>query len=93
MMTLDPSTVEGSGTPYALVAGAAGVWYSSASPTYFIDLPLAIEGVLTVPRSQAYYWTLPWQIGEAEADEDIRLGRIECFDSMAEAIEALFERD
>ena len=29
-----------------------------------------------VPRDQAYFWTKEWQVGEREADEDIRAGRV-----------------
>ena len=39
-----------------------------------------------VPRSQAYYWTPEWQEAEAEADADIKAGRVKSFDSVDEAI-------
>lgn len=40
-------------------------------------------------KSQAWFWTPEWQRMETEADEDLRLGRYEAFDSMEELIESL----
>jgi len=45
--------------------------------------------VFSIPRSQAYFWTVPWQIGEAEADADIQAGRVKRYTTAAEAIRAL----
>jgi len=39
-----------------------------------------------VDKSQAYFWTKRWQEGEKEADEDIKAGRVETFDSVDELI-------
>ena len=38
---------------------------------------------------QAWFWTEEWQKGEREADEDIRAGRIESFDTMEEFLATL----
>jgi len=29
-----------------------------------------------IPRDQAYFWTKEWQVGEREAEEDIKAGRV-----------------
>ena len=42
-----------------------------------------------VDKSQAYFWTDDWQKGEAEAEADIRAGRIKTFDSVEELLEDL----
>ena len=42
-----------------------------------------------VDKSQAYFWTEDWQKGEAEAEADIKAGRIEAFDSVEQLLEDL----
>jgi hypothetical protein len=41
---------------------------------------------LFVPRDQAYYWTREWQEGEAEADEEIRRGKLQRFKDVDDAM-------
>lgn len=45
-----------------------------------------------VDKEQAWFWTKRWQEGEAEAEEDIRAGRVRSFESAKEAIAFLHER-
>ncbi|MGH9861395.1 MAG: AbrB/MazE/SpoVT family DNA-binding domain-containing protein [Candidatus Acidiferrales bacterium] len=42
-----------------------------------------------IPRDQLWFWTPEWQAGEREADEDIKAGRVEAFDSAEELIRSL----
>lgn len=45
-----------------------------------------------VDKGQAWFWTKRWQEGEAEAEEDIRVGRVYGFEGASEAIDFLHER-
>jgi hypothetical protein len=42
-----------------------------------------------VDKSQAYFWTEEWQKGEAEAEADVKAGRVKTFDSVEELLEDL----
>jgi AbrB family looped-hinge helix DNA binding protein len=52
-----------------------------------VDDRLVLSPKHLIDKSQAYFWTHSWQEGEREAEEDIRSGRVEHFDS----VEALFD--
>ena len=38
----------------------------------------------TIDKDQAWFWTERWQKSEAEAEEDIKKGRVKSFDSVEE---------
>jgi len=42
-----------------------------------------------VDKSQAYFWTRKWQEGEKDADQDIKAGRVEVFNSTDDLIKDL----
>ena len=42
-----------------------------------------------VDKSQAYFWSEKWQKGEAEAEADIKAGRVKAFDSVEQLLEDL----
>lgn len=44
-----------------------------------------------VDKSQAYFWTPEWQAAEAQAEADIRAGRVKRFASVAELFKDLDE--
>lgn len=54
---------------------------------------IILTPVVTVDRSQAYFWTSRWQQGENEADEDIRAGRIATFDKVEDLVHDLNSED
>ena len=41
---------------------------------------------------QTYYWSKVWQVGEKEADKDIRLGRIMVFNDAKDTIKFLHSK-
>jgi AbrB family looped-hinge helix DNA binding protein len=45
-----------------------------------------------VDKEQAWFWSKRWQQGEAEAEADIRAGRVHSFDSAKEAVAFLQKR-
>jgi len=56
-----------------------------------VEIDVVDERAVLIPKklvdkSQAYFWTRKWQTGEREADEDIKAGRVEAFDSVEELI-------
>ena len=60
----------------------------------FIRLQHTKNGVLMRPAklvdpTQAYFWTAEWQKGEAEAERDIRKGRVKKFKSVKELMRDL----
>ena len=50
------------------------------------DHELLLRPQKLVDRDQAWYWTPEWQAAEGEADEDLRLGRYDEFDTMDDMI-------
>ncbi len=40
-------------------------------------------------EDQAWFWTAEWQAGEQAADDDIREGRVERFDTIEELLDSL----
>jgi len=59
-----------------------------------VEIEVVDEKVVLIPKrlvdkNQAYFWTKKWQDAEKEADEDIRAGRVQVFDSVEELIKDL----
>jgi len=57
----------------------------------YVEVRLADDRIILTPKqvvdkSQAYFWTEEWQAAEREADEDIRAGRVEVFESVDELL-------
>ncbi len=53
------------------------------------DDQLVVTPVRVVPRSQAWFWTDEWQVGEHEADADLAAGRWTRYDSDEEFLASL----
>lgn len=48
---------------------------------------------VSIPRSQAYYWTARWQDGEARALRQLRHGEFQEFEDGADAVRWLLSED
>jgi len=44
---------------------------------------------VAIDRSQAYFWTERWQQGERQADQDLKDGRFQDFETMDDFIHSL----
>lgn len=60
----------------------------------YVEVSLVDDKVVLTPKqlvdkSQAYFWTEEWQAAEREADEDIRAGRVQVFESVEELLSDL----
>jgi len=53
------------------------------------DGKLILEPVMTIPQSQAWFWTPEWQKKIADSMDDIKKGRICTFTSVKEMRKAL----
>ncbi len=51
-----------------------------------VDDTVVLTPKQLVDKSQAYFWTEEWQAAEREADEDMRAGRIQTFESVDELL-------
>jgi AbrB family looped-hinge helix DNA binding protein len=59
-----------------------------------VEIEVVDEKAVLIPKrlvdkNQAYFWTKKWQDAEKEADEDVRAGRVQGFDSVEELIKDL----
>jgi hypothetical protein len=72
---------------------AAAAFVASASIPWTQDAPAGTRIPLFMPRSQAYYWSIDWQVGELEALREIAEGDVRSFGSGAAAAEWLLKRD
>ncbi len=82
-LSADPETSEN--TSSLNVSAVATAF--SASDAYLRRIPLF------APRDQAYYWTVAWQRGEAEALREVAEGKTRRFSSGAAAAEWLLSDD
>ncbi len=53
------------------------------------DGSLRLIPKVAIDRSQAYFWTKRWQQAELEAEEDLKAGRYQDFDTIDDFIKAL----
>jgi AbrB family looped-hinge helix DNA binding protein len=50
------------------------------------DGSLRLLPKIAIDRDQAYFWTERWQQGEREAEEDIRAGRVQDFQTIEDLL-------
>lgn len=53
------------------------------------DGKIVITPVITVPKSQAWYWSKKWQGMEKQADTEREQGKLKKFDTIDEVLEDL----
>ena len=53
------------------------------------DGSLRLVPKIAIDRTQAYFWTERWQQGERQAEEDLRSGRYQTFDTIEDMINDL----
>lgn len=58
-----------------------------------VDNTIVLVPQETVDKDQAWFWTERWQKLEAEAEKDIRGGRVKSFNSVEELFDEIEERD
>jgi hypothetical protein len=61
------------------------VYVPFAANAYTIDAEARRRVPFFVPKDQAYYWSVAWQTGEAEALDEIARGEVRRFSSGADA--------
>jgi hypothetical protein len=76
-------------SPYQEANQKATVHVGFYDTAYTVDLAARRRAPFFVPRDQAYFWTLEWQLGEAEALREIAEGNVLRFSSGAAAAEWL----
>jgi AbrB family looped-hinge helix DNA binding protein len=53
------------------------------------DGSLRLIPKVAIDRSQAYFWSERWQLGERQADQDLQAGRFQDFETMDDFIHSL----
>ena len=64
----------------------------------YVQVQIADDRLVLVPKrvidkDQAYFWGEPWQEGEREAEDDLRDGRVDRFETLDELIADLDAED
>lgn len=57
------------------------------------DGQIILTPLVVVDRTQGYFWTLRWQAGEREAEEDLKSGRSRTFNNIDDLIKDLTDQD
>ena len=89
MTTLSKVTRHGQITLPAAVRKQLDIQEGDVVEIEVVDDRAVVTPKKLVDKSQAYFWTEEWQKGEAEAEADIRAGRVKTFDSVEELLEDL----
>jgi antitoxin MazE len=89
MTTLSRVTRHGQITLPATVRKELDIQEGDLVEIQVVDDRAVVTPKKLVDKSQAYFWTDEWQKGEAEAEADIKAGRVKTFDSVEELLEDL----
>ena len=89
MTTLSRVTRHGQITLPAAVRKELDIQEGDLVEIQVVDDRAVVTPKKLVDKSQAYFWTDEWQKGEADAEADIKAGRVKTFDSVEELLEDL----
>ena len=92
-MELVKVTRGGQVTIPATMRREAGIEVGDYLEVQVIDGQLLLVPKQVIDKDQAYFWTEAWQEGEREAEEDLRQGRTEQFESLEALLADLDEKD
>jgi AbrB family looped-hinge helix DNA binding protein len=88
-MALTRVTRNGQITLPASVRRAAGIEEGDLMAVTLQGDTITLVPKRLIDKSQAYFWSEPWQGAEREASEDITQGRVRSFDDVEALIAAL----
>ena len=89
MTTLSRVTRHGQITLPAAVRKELDIQEGDVVEIEVVDDRAVVTPKKLVDKSQTYFWTEEWQKGEAEAEADIKAGRVKTFDSVEELLDDL----
>lgn len=70
----------------AALRRAAGIEVGDYLEVQIVEDSLVLSPRQVIDKSQAYFWTEEWQEGEREAEEDLKVGRVERFETLEDLI-------
>ena len=92
-MDLVKVTRGGQVTIPAALRRQAGIEIGDYLQVQVTDDHLILVPKRVIDKGQAYFWSDAWQEGEREAEEDLRQGRVEQFETLDELIADLDAKD
>jgi antitoxin MazE len=70
----------------AALRRAVGIEVGDYLEVQIVEDSLVLSPRQVIDKSQAYFWTEEWQEGEREAEEDLKAGRVERFETLEDLI-------
>lgn len=66
----------------AALRQAANIEIGDYLEVSLVDDHLVLSPKQLIDKSQTYFWSASWQEGEREADDDLRTGRVQSFETV-----------
>ena len=92
-MELIKVTRGGQVTIPAALRRQAGIEIGDYLEIQMVDNHLILVPKRVIDKDQAYFWSDAWQEGEREAEDDLRQGRVERFETLDELVADLDAED